>query len=179
MLPVWQKSVSAYPIGRWCANKARAYQTQWRLVPNQEGQLPLKLQKREQTVVQVLAQGLLRLLPPPPRALRPRRRRANTIDENEEEREEGKEEAQRARHLERNQAHEAATRAAKRQRMEDELRARVKEAERAAAAKGHPDLEEEEAQWENRMAELRQREDAVLQGQVWTPSSNNLGGAGI
>ena len=29
------------------------------------------------------------------------------------------------------------------------------------------------------MAELREREDAVLQGQVWVTGSNNFGGAGV
>ena len=42
------------------------------------------------------------------------------------------------------QANQVATMAAERQRMEDELRARVQAAERVAAAVGHPDLEEEE-----------------------------------
>lgn len=63
--------------------------------------------------------------------------------------------------------------------MEDELRGRVEAAERAAAAARHPDLEEDEAQWEDRMAELRQRGNAILQGQVWAPNPPNFGGAGI
>lgn len=45
--------------------------------------------------------------------------------------------------------------------MEDKLQAQVEAAKRAAAAAKHPDLEEEEAQWENQMAELREKEDAV------------------
>lgn len=61
------------------------------------------------------------------------------------------------------QANQVARRAVEIQRIEDELRARVEAAERAAAAVGHPDLEEEEVQWENRMAKLREMEDAVLQ----------------
>ena len=48
-----------------------------------------------------------------------------------------------------------------------------------AAAVGHPDLEEEEVQWENRLADFRERQDAVLQGHVWAAGSNNLGGSGI
>lgn len=52
-------------------------------------------------------------------------------------------------------------------------------AERGTAAAGHPDLEEEEVQWENRIAEWRERENAVWQGQVWATGSNNLGGAGV
>ena len=63
--------------------------------------------------------------------------------------------------------------------MEDELRGRVDVAERAAAAAGHPELEVEEAQWENRMAKLRRRDNAILQGQVWAPNPPNLGGSGI
>lgn len=44
----------------------------------------------------------------------------------------------------RDQANQVATRAAERQRMEDELRARVEAAERVAVAAGHPDLDAEE-----------------------------------
>lgn len=47
--------------------------------------------------------------------------------------------------------------------MEDELRGRVEAVERTAAAAGHSDLGEEETSLENRMAELRQRENAILQ----------------
>lgn len=63
--------------------------------------------------------------------------------------------------------------------MEDKLRVRAEAAERAAAAAGPPDLEEEKVQWENRIAEPRKRKDAVLQGQVWATGSNHLGGTGV
>lgn len=46
-------------------------------------------------------------------------------------------------------------------------------------AAGHPDSKEEKVQWENRIAELRKKKDAVLQGQVWATSSNHLGGTGV
>ncbi|MCJ1349624.1 hypothetical protein MMC31_007865 [Peltigera leucophlebia] len=118
------------------------------------------------------------LAPPFQQARHPRRRQGNTLREDEDEREKGEEKAQRARQLEMGQADQVATRAAKGQRVENELRARVEAAQRAAAAVGHPGLEEEEVQWEN-MTELRKREDAVLQGQVWATGSINLGGSGI
>lgn len=63
--------------------------------------------------------------------------------------------------------------------MEDELRAQVKAAKKTAAAAGPPNLEKEEVQLKKWMTELREREDAVLQKQVWTTCSNNLGGAGV
>lgn len=46
----------------------------------------------------------------------------------------------------RDQANQVAIRAAERQRMGDELRARVEAAERVAVAAGYPDLEAEEVQ---------------------------------
>lgn len=69
--------------------------------------------------------------------------------------------------MKRDQADQVARRATERQRMEDGLQNRVEAAENAAADAGHPDSEEEKVQWENWMAELPEREDAVLQGQVW------------
>ncbi|MCJ1345386.1 hypothetical protein MMC31_003593, partial [Peltigera leucophlebia] len=53
--------------------------------------------------------------------------------------------------------------AAESQRMEDELRGRAEAVERTAAAAGHSDLGEEETPLEDRMAELRQRKNAILQ----------------
>lgn len=105
------------------------------------------------------------LLPQPFQQARySRRRRANTLGEDEDKREESEEEARRGRQNEMDQANQVARRAVEIQRIEDELQARVEAAERAAAAVGHPDLEEEEeVQWENRMAKLREMEDAVLQ----------------
>ena len=77
--------------------------------------------------------------------------------------------------MERDQADQVARRATERQRIEDGLQDRVEAAENVAADAGHPDSEEEKVQWENWMAELPEREDAVLQGQV----SKNLNGAGV
>lgn len=74
------------------------------------------------------------LLTPPARTFRPQRRQRNILGEEEKEVVEGKEDAQMARQLEREQADQIAARAAKRQRIEHNLQTRVNAAKRAAAA---------------------------------------------
>lgn len=89
--------------------------------------------------------------PLPPRqerALRPRRR-ANTIDEDESEFRHGEDDAREAGDRERQQQQRYAdehTRALERQRMEDELRARVEEQERRAAGEIERNALDAEAQ---------------------------------
>lgn len=72
---------------------------------------------------------------------------------------------------------QVVTRVAKRQRMEDELKARAGAAERAAPAVGHPNLKEE-LQWENRIVKLREWEDAALQGRYGQQVPTTWGAAG-
>lgn len=57
--------------------------------------------------------------------------------------------------------------------------AQVKAVEKAATAVGHSDLDEEEVQWENRIVKPCERENAILQIQVWAPNFPNPSGAGI
>ena len=66
--------------------------------------------------------------------------------------------------------------------MEDELRARAEVAERVAAAVGHPDLEEEEVQWEigwRSSAKDRMRSCKDMYGQqvptTWVAPGYNVG----
>lgn len=81
-----------------------------------------------------------------------RRRRANTLGEDEDEREEGEEEARRARQYEMNQADQVAMRPPRDNRWKASYEpgsSLIEAAERAAETVGHSDLEEEEVQWEN------------------------------
>lgn len=94
-------------------------------------------QKCELAVAQGLAQDVQALLPPS-RALGLRRRPAITVVEDEDETEGGEEEPRKARQFQRDLADQVAMRAAERQRIEDQLRAQVEAAEKAAAAAEHP-----------------------------------------